>query len=263
MAGDKILSVNGEKVGTTPLAALLNKTVLKKVTLVVQRGKEQVTVAIKPSANAVRTALEYTDYVKTTRERVEKLSEGKLGYVHIAAMDQASLDLFLREIRTQGEGKQGLVIDCRFNGGGSTAVDVLGVLVRTPWLMRTTRGEFGVKLSENIYRSDALELPTALMVNTFSFSNAEVIAEGFRKLKLGPIVGERTPGYVIGTGAFSLWDGGTIRMPSIGAYAINGENLENNGRRPDHLVWFDPNAWFNNRDLQIERAVTELLKTIK
>jgi C-terminal processing protease CtpA/Prc len=68
---------------------------------------------------------------------------------------------------------------------------------------------------------------------------------------------------VIGTGAFSLWDGGTIRMPSIGAYAINGENLENNGRRPDHLVWFDPNAWFNNRDLQIERAVTELLKTIK
>jgi C-terminal processing protease CtpA/Prc len=129
--------------------------------------------------------------------------------------------------------------------------------------MRTTRGEFGVKLSENIYRSDALELPTALMVNTFSFSNAEVIAEGFRKLKLGPIVGERTPGYVIGTGAFSLWDGGTIRMPSIGAYAINGENLENNGRRPDHLVWFDPNAWFNNRDLQIERAVTELLKTIK
>jgi C-terminal processing protease CtpA/Prc len=52
-------------------------------------------------------------------------------------------------------------------------------------------------------------------------------------------------------------------MPSIGAYAINGENLENNGRRPDHLVWFDPNAWFNNRDLQIERAVTELLKTIK
>jgi tricorn protease len=263
MVGDKILSVNGEKVGTTPLAALLNKTVLKKVTLVVQRGKEQVTVAIKPSANAVRTALEYTDYVKTTRERVEKLSEGKLGYVHIAAMDQASLDLFLREIRTQGEGKQGLVIDCRFNGGGSTAVDVLGVLVRTPWLMRTTRGEFGVKLSENIYRSDALELPTALMVNTFSFSNAEVIAEGFRKLKLGPIVGERTPGYVIGTGAFSLWDGGTIRMPSIGAYAINGENLENNGRRPDHLVWFDPNAWFNNRDLQIERAVTELLKTIK
>jgi tricorn protease len=261
--GDKIVSVNGEKVGSTPLASLLNKTVLKKVNLQIQRGNESLTVTIKPSANAVRSQLEYLDYVKTTRERVEKLSEGRIGYVHIAAMDQASLQQFLREIRTEGEGKKGLIVDVRFNGGGSTAVDVLGILIRTPWLIRTTRGDQGVKLSENIYRSDALELPTALMCNSFSFSNAEVITEGFRKLKLGPIIGERTPGYVIGTGGFSLWDSGLIRMPSIGAYAVNGDNLENNGRRPDHTVWFDPNAWNQNRDLQIERAVIEILKTIK
>lgn len=260
--GDRIIEVDGEKIGPAPLAALLNKKALKKVNLTIERDGQRMNVTIKPGSNALRTALEYQAWVDGERARVEKLSNGRLGYLHIQAMDKRSLDQFLREIRTEGEGKKGMIIDVRFNGGGSTAVDVLGVLIKTPWLVRTTRGEFGVKLSENIYRGDALELPTALMANSFSFSNAEVIAEGFRKLKLGPIVGERTPGYVIGTGAFALWDGGMIRMPAIGAYATNMSNLENDGRRPDHTVWFDPNAWTDGRDLQIERAVTELLKNI-
>ena len=261
--GDKILEVDGEKVGPTPLSSLLNKKLLKKVNLTIERDGARMNVFIKPGSNAQRTALEYQSFIEDQRKMVEKLSEGRLGYLHIAAMDKPSLDKFLREIRTEGEGKKGMIIDVRFNGGGSTAVDVLGVLIKTPWLIRTTRGEFGLKLSENIYRGDALEMPTALMANTFSFSNAEVITEGFRKLKLGPIVGERTPGYVIGTGGFSLWDGGLIRMPAIGAYAVDGSNTENNGRKMDHTVWFDPNAWMTGRDLQLERAVTELLKTIK
>jgi tricorn protease len=261
--GDKIVEVDGEKVAGSSFSQLLNKKASRKVTLRVERDGKFENVTIKPSSSALRSALDYDNYVNETRARVEKLSEGKLGYVHIQAMDKPSLDRFLREIRTQGEGRKGLIIDVRFNGGGSTEVDVLNTLIRSPWLIRTTRGEFGLKLSENIYRGDALELPTALMCNTFSFSNAEVITEGFRKLRLGPIIGERTPGYVIGTGAASMWDGGTIRMPVIGAYAVNGENLENGGRRPDHTVWFDPNAWMEGRDLQIERAVVELLKSAK
>ena len=88
------------------------------------------------------------------------------------------------------------------------------------------------------------------------------MGEGFRQLKRGPLVGERTPGYVIGTGSMSLWDGGAIRMPVIGAYAVNGENLERNGRKPDFNVWFDPNAWIQGRDLQLEKAVEELMKSL-
>jgi tricorn protease len=260
--GDQIIKVDGETTASAPLSVLLNQKTLKKVSLTINRDGVVQVIQIKPSSQALRGALEYDAWVKGQREMVKKLSENKLGYVHIRAMDKPSLDQFLREIRTEGEGRKGIVVDVRFNGGGSTAVDVLNVLIRTPWLVRTTRGEFGLKLSENIYRSDALEMPTALMCNTFSFSNAEVITEGFRKLKLGPIVGERTPGYVIGTGAISLWDRGTIRLPSIGAYAVNGENLENNGRKPDFTVWFDPNAWAEGRDLQTEKAVLELLKSV-
>ena len=261
--GDKILEVDGERTATTPLSALLNKKTLRKVNLTIERDGQRMNILIKPGANALRTALEYQAYIEQERIRVDKLSGGKLAYLHIQAFDKPSLDKFLREIRTEGEGRKGVIIDVRFNGGGSTAVDVLGVLIKTPWMIRKTRGEFGITMSENLFRGDALEMPTALMSNSFSFSNAEVISEGFRALKLGPVIGERTPGYLIGTGAFSLWDGGSIRMPSIGAYSVSGVNLENNGRKPDHTVWFDPNAWSEGRDLQIERAVTELLKTIK
>lgn len=261
--GDKIVEIDGEKVAGSSYAALLNKKAGRRVALKIERDGKSETITIKPGSSIQRSGLEYAAWVNQQRQMVEKLSQGKLGYVHISAMDKPSLDLFLREIRTEGEGRKGLIIDVRFNGGGSTAVDVLNTLIRSPWLIRTTRGEFGLKLSENVYRSDALELPTALMCNSFSFSNAEVITEGFRKLRLGPIVGERTPGYVIGTGAATLWDGGTIRMPAIGAYAVNGENLENGGRRPDHTVWFDPNAWMEGRDVQLERTVVELLKSAK
>ncbi|HLO99152.1 MAG TPA: S41 family peptidase, partial [Fimbriimonas sp.] len=263
LVGDRIVEIDGEKVGPASVASLLNRKSLRKVAVTVERNGSRTTITIKPGSNAQRTALEYQAYVEQQRAMVAKLSEGKLGYVHIAAMDQASLGQFLREIRTEGQGKKGLIIDVRFNGGGSTAVDVLAVLIKTPWMIRTTKGDTGVRLSENIYRGDGLEIPTALMSNSFSFSNAEIITEGFRKLKLGPIVGERTPGYVIGTGAAFLWDGGSIRMPMIGAYATNGDNLENDGRRPDHTVWFDPNAWGEGRDLQLERTISELLKNIK
>ena len=200
--------------------------------------------------------------ILVTHERAlaETLSNGQIGYVHVRAMDKPSLDQFLRESHTQADGKKGLIIDCRYNGGGSTAVDMLNTMIKSTWLVRTTRGPDGVKLSENVLRGDAVEMPTALMVNSYSFSNAEVMAEGFSALKRGPIIGERTPGYVIGTGVFPLWDGGSVRMPAIGAYAVSGENLENNGRKPDEIVWFDPNAWMKGRDLQLERAVSTLLR---
>jgi len=135
--------------------------------------------------------------------------------------------------------------------------------MKQPWLLRSTRATLGEPLSENIYRGDALELPTALMTNEYSFSNAEIMSEGFRRLKRGPIVGQRTAGGVIGTGSFSLFDGGAIRMPSIGCFDVDGKELERDGRMPDVVVTYDPNLWSLGRDAQLEAAVKELLKKVK
>lgn len=261
--GDRLVSVNGEKPGPgKPLAKLLTDTTGRKVMLGIQRGGKDLQIAFRPGSLGSRSGLNYDNYVKWCRTEVERLSGGKLTYLHIEGMNAPSLELFLRQIRTLTQGKKGVVIDVRFNGGGSTAHQILGVLIKTPWLIRTRRG-YDMKVSENIFRGDSLEMPSALLINGASFSNAEIFAEGFRKLKVGPIIGVPTAGGVIGTGGFGLWDGGFIRMPSFGAYAVDGENLELNGRKPDIHVPFDLNAWQSGRDLQLERAVAELMKRIK
>lgn len=262
MPGDQVLKVDGVDVSAKPISGLLNQKVGKKVKLDIVRGGKPMTVLIQPISRGAFTSLSYEDWVSWTRQQTEKLSGGKLTYLHIEAMNDASHQRFLREIRTYTQEKSGVLIDVRYNGGGSTSHLALGVLIKTPWLIRTMRGRDGVRVSENVYRGDSLELPSALMTNEFSFSNAEIMSEGFRKLKVGPIIGERTAGGVIGTSAYGLWDGGSIRTPMNGSYAIDGENLENNGRRPDIRVPFDINLWQQGRDNQLEAAVKELLSKL-
>jgi C-terminal processing protease CtpA/Prc len=137
------------------------------------------------------------------------------------------------------------------------------VLIKRPWLIRVRRDAPTTKISENIYRGDSLELPSALMTNQYSFSNAEIFSEGFQRLKIGPVVGERTAGGVIGTSALGLWDGGSIRMPAFGAFTLDGENLERNGRKPTFNVLWDPNVYLRGSDAQLEATVRELMKRTK
>lgn len=261
--GDRILEVDGVEPGSkNPIAGLLNKKAGRKVRLAVERNGQKLSIDIKPLEPGARASILYENWVQWQRSQVEKLSGGRLTYLHIQSMDDPSYLRFLREIRTVASGKEGVVLDVRFNGGGSTAQKILGVLVKRPWLIRTMRSDPGYRVSENIYRGDSLELPTAMLINQYSFSNAEIIAEGFRRLKLGPLIGEPTGGGVIGTSQMGLWDGGGIRIPAAGAYAIDGENLEGNGRVPDYLVKFDVDAWLAGRDVQLERAVQELMKSL-
>lgn len=261
--GDRILKVDGVEPGSAnPMASLLNRKGGKKVVLGIERNGQSMTIEIKPAEPTSRTAVLYENYVAWQRAEVEKLSGGQLTYMHIQSMDEASYQRFLRDIRTLAVGKKGVVFDVRYNGGGNTAHKILGILVKQPWLIRTLRSDPSYRVSENIFRGDSLELPTALLINQYSFSNAEILAEGFRRLKLGPIVGEQTGGGVIGTSQLGFWDGGSIRVPAAGAYAIDGENLEGNGRRPDIRIDFDPNAWLAQRDPQLERVVEELMKIV-
>lgn len=262
--GDKLVAVDGQKIAADkPLAMLLNRRAGRKVKLSLVRDDKPVDITIQPARAASKTGVFYDDWVDSNKKMVDKLSNGRLGYIHIEGMDVPSLDVFLREIQTELNGKDGVLLDVRFNGGGFTSHIILNTMLKFPWLIRTNRDDPDNKFSENSYRGNALELPAACLTNEYSFSNAEIFSEGFRYMKLGPVIGERTAGGVIGTSSYSLWDGGTIRMPSSGAYAVNGENLEQNGRLPDIDVQWDPNAWMDGRDPQLEVAVKELLKRIK
>jgi tricorn protease len=214
-------------------------------------------VAVKPISRGAEGQLWYQRWVEHQRELVDTYSKGRLGYVHIRAMNDSSLRDFKHHLGNNMLGKEGVVIDVRFNGGGRTAVDVLEILIKRPWLKR----QYGdlPDISENIYRSIALEKPSILMINESSFSNAEIMAEGFRRLNIGKIVGVDTAGGVIGTGSYRLIDGSRMRLPSTGAYTVDGENLENNGRKPDIFIENNPEELDQGIDRQTERAVKELL----
>lgn len=218
------------------------------------------TVAVKPITRGAEQQLWYKRWVEGQREMVERLSERRLGYVHIRAMNSAAVRDFKHHLGNAMLGRDGVVIDVRYNGGGSTAVDVLEILIKRPWLTR----QYGDRpdISENIYRSVALEKPTILMINDSSFSNAEIMAEGFRRLELGQIVGVDTPGGVIGTTRYSLIDGSTMRLPRIGAYTVDGENLENIGRKADIFVENHPDELDQGIDRQTEAAVKALLEQL-
>ncbi|MCA8915375.1 MAG: PD40 domain-containing protein [Planctomycetes bacterium] len=262
--GEYLIAVNGQMLESVNLSAILVSTIGKKTTLEfrpdINSGDGAHTVAVKPVSRGAEYQLFYDRWVRFQRALVEKLSKGRLGYVHIRAMDGASLAAFKHELGDEMLGKEGVVIDVRYNGGGSTAVDVLEILYKKTWLRRQYGGMKDV--SENIYRSIALEKPSILLINQASFSNAEIMAEGFRRLGVGKVVGVDTAGGCIGTGSYSLLDGSRMRLPSTGAFTVDGDNLELSGRKPDIFIENTPEELDKGIDRQTETAVKELLKQI-
>ena len=202
--------------------------------------------------------LRYERWVNERRKKVEELSGGRLGYLHIKAMDQPSLRRFEKELR-ENRHKEGLVIDQRFNGGGNIEQELLAILVQKPyqvWQPRHTeqtdrpfRGYFGPKI---------------VLQNWRSASNAEMFPAGFRALGLGKLVGTATMGAVIGTGSYSLIDGSTVRTPQVGVYLADSgrTNMENYGVQPDIFVDNTPEDNLATRDRQLEVAVSELMRQL-
>jgi C-terminal processing protease CtpA/Prc len=229
--------------------------------LTLSRGAEERTVAVKPVSKSEENTLAYEDWVAERRHLVDSLSNGRLGYLHIRAMNQPALDRFQRELISQTAEREGLVVDVRYNGGGWIAVHLLGMLERRPFVMRNFRG--GDMVSENKTRAYGVEKPMTLLINHYSASNSEIFAEGWRRLGLGKIVGYPTAAAVIGTAAYELIDGTICRRPSWGAWTVDMENLEGNGRRPDIQLFNTLTDWNAGRDLQLERAVQEMLTELR
>ncbi|MBK7091342.1 MAG: hypothetical protein IPH59_06420 [bacterium] len=218
-------------------------------------------VDVKPIANTQMQNLRYQNWVETRRQLVDSLSNGRIAYLHVRAMNQTALQLFKEQLVSIAESKDAMIVDVRENAGGSIAVHLLGMLDRTPWLLRRFR-DFPL-VSENKYRSKAFERPQACLINGYSGSNAEIFAEGFRRHKLGPIVGTPTGSAVIGTAEYYLIDGAHIRRPSWGSFTLEMEDTDLVPRQPDIFIENLPDDLQAGRDPQLVRAVAELMKSLK
>jgi tricorn protease len=271
-AGDVITAVNGLAAGPrTALEQLLRGRVGEEIVLTVRRVPEgggapaTVDCLITPCAAAEEADLLYKDMVTRAAERVKAWSGDRLGYIHIQSMSQPSLEDFERDLCAAAQGKDGLIVDVRNNGGGSTADRVLASLMAQPHAYTVPRGaDPGYTRG---YPQDRLyiqrwTLPTNMLCNEKSFSNAEIISHAFRNLKRGTLVGEQTYGGVISTGGATLVDGTTVRTPFRGWYTPDGRDMENNGAMPDLRVPADPVDESRDHDAQLRAAVDDLIKRL-
>jgi len=262
--GDRILAVEGEEVAANRnfyalFQGLEGRTV--RLTVASPKGERQVQVKLESLEN-VRQA-RYRAWVKERRALVERLSGGKLGYIHIQGMDEPSLEEFQRDLFAAANGKQGLLIDVRNNGGGWTTDYLMAMLHvrRHAWTVPR-----GMEPNLRGYPQDRLPLPAwtrpaAALCDEASYSNAEIFSWAFKTTKRGPLVGMTTFGAVISTGGTRLVDGSFLRLPFRGWFvAGSGINMERQGCEPDVLVFQPPEQdMAKEQDAQLAKAVEVLL----
>jgi tricorn protease len=270
--GDVIVAVNGELVKPgVSIEDVFRGTAGKETVVRVMRApaagepRMELDAIVVPGSTGEIRELTYQDTLRRARETVTRLSNGRIGYLHIAAMDQASLDVYERDLYAQADGKDGLIIDVRNNGGGSTADRLLSSIMVQPHAYTVPRGADPAKKGH--YPVDRLfiqrySLPINMLCNEKSFSNAEITAHAFKTLKRGTLVGTQTYGGVISTGSTSLIDGTTVRTPFRGWYLPDGTDMEQNGAMPDMVVPQTAEDESASRDTQLETAVADLLKRL-
>jgi tricorn protease len=262
-AGDFVLAVNGIAIDPKkdPYAAfdgLSGKTVA--LTISSSGEAEDIRqLVVKCLSPGQETQLRYLEWIENNRRMVEKLSGGKLGYIHMAdtgGRGQLELvSMFYGQLD-----KQGFIIDERFNGGGQLADRFLELLQRpVVYNLHWRHGR------DHIHPVMTNTGPMGMLINGWAGSGGDGLPWAFQELKAGPIVGERTLGILVGPATgHQLIDGGGITVPGARLYDNDGHWFwEGEGVSPDYEVWDDPNLLIKGRDPQIERVVEEVLELLE
>ncbi|MGB8509102.1 MAG: S41 family peptidase, partial [Pyrinomonadaceae bacterium] len=264
-SGEYLLAVDGIALDArTNLDELLSYKINRRVTLSVASsgdGANRREVDIRPVNLATEKGLRYRQWVEGRRAYVERASGGRLGYVHMYDMSSASLAQLFIDLDTENQSREGVVVDIRHNDGGFVNVYAIDVLARRSYLRMTPRG-FATSPARTALGQRALELPTTLITDQYSLSDAEDFAEGYRALRLGKVVGEPTAGWIIYTSNVSLMDGTVFRLPFITIQAADGTNMERNPRPVDVPVTRPFGESYTDHDTQLDAAVRELLRQV-
>lgn len=258
--GDVLTAVEGRKLDAgLDLDSLMLDRAGKRTALTVASGGVAREAVVRPVTSTVGTGLLYRHWIGQQRAYVEKISNGRLGYVHIADMSSDALDQLYLDLDAQNQGKEGVVIDLRNNNGGFVNGYVLDVFSRRNYLTLTPRGVHGLP-SRQFLGQRALGTPTVLLTNESSLSDAEDFTEGYRTLGLGKVVGVPTAGWIIYTSNQPLIDGSVVRLPSIRVQGHDGQDMEMHPRPVDVMVERPLGETVQGKDAQLEAAVAELLK---
>lgn len=260
--GDYVLAINGDELRADddPWRLLRNRA----------DAPVQLTVNNRPSLDGARVVsyrpitdeqnLLYLEWVTGNMELVEKLSGGQLGYIHIPDMGVNGIREFIKWYYPQLR-KQGLVVDVRANGGGNVSRMLIERFRRKVLAAGFSRtNEIGTTYPDGVFQG-----PLVCLLNENSASDGDIFPAMFREAGLGPLIGKRSWGGVVGiTNRGNLIDGGVVNVPEFGFANTKGEwIIEGYGVDPDIQVENDPKAILEGHDTQLERGVTELLNKLK
>jgi len=260
--GDYVLAIDGEELttGDDPYRLLRNKAD-RPVTL---------TLNATPSATGARTvtfqplaseeALLYLDWVMVNRARVADLSKGRVAYLHVPDMGADGIREFIKWFYGQVNA-EGLVVDVRANGGGNVSRMLIERLRRQVLALGYARTDS----QPTTYPDGAFHGPMVAILNENSASDGDIFPAMFKEAKLGPLVGRRSWGGVVGiTNRGTLIDGGVVNVPEFGFANAKGQwIIEGYGVDPDIDVENDPRSVIAGKDPQLERAVAEVLKAME
>lgn len=260
--GDYILAVDGVPVNTMNniYEALVNKAG-KQVKLVlnsspVEAGKREITVI--PIDN--ESPLYYLKWVNENIEKVNKASNGRVGYVHIPDMGVEGLNEFIKYYYPQLE-KEALVIDVRGNGGGFVSPIIIENLRRVASQITISRNS-----KPGVDPGGVLYGPMILICDEFSASDGDIVTYRFKNYHMGKVVGKRTWGGVTGIrGTLPLVDGGVLNRPEFSRYDLEGKQwiIEGTGVEPDIIVDNDPYLEYTGTDQQLNKAIEVILEDLK
>jgi len=258
--GTLLRSVDGVALGRgTNLDSLLAFKIDRRVTL----GLDARTVTVRPVNATTEKGLLYRSWVDWNRAYVERASGGRLGYVHMLDMSDASLAQLHLDLDASNHAKEGVVVDVRNNNGGFVNAYAIDVLSRRGYLYFTNRNGSGTPIpARSQLGQRSLETPTILLTNQHSLSDAEDFTEGYRALELGTVVGEPTAGWIVYTSNVPLLDGTVVRLPGTLVTTRTGEKMEMRPRPVDIAVDRRLGEWLTGHDRQLDRAVAELVKQL-
>ena len=261
VAGEYLLAVKGRDVtAADDINSLFEATAGKQVPIKVGpnpdgTGSRDVVVVPIASEGALRNLA----WIEDNRRKVEKMSDGKLAYIYLPDTAQGGYTFFNRYFFSQLD-KQGAVVDERYNSGGHAAdyvVDYLKKPVNSYWALRD-----GEDFRQPV---GAMPGPKAMLMNEYSGSGGDYLPYLFRRYGIGPLIGKRTWGGLVGIYDYpTLMDGGSVTAPRVAFYNLQGEwDVENYGTPADVEVELDPAEWRKGRDPQLEKAVEVAMAELK
>ncbi len=258
--GDYLLAINGAELRapTDPdsLLQLTDADTTVDLTIASSPNGPARHVVVKPVDKEL--PLREAAWIEHNRALVDKLSGGRVGYVYMSDMEQLGIQQFVRQFYAQ-LGKQAMIIDDRWNGGGFIAPFALERLRRVLATLGTNREGAVVTEPENVMNG-----PKVALLNHWSSSDGDIFPDLFKRYALGPLVGTRSWGGVRGIrGYWPMMDGGYVTIPEDAIYSLDSQWIvENHGVDPDVEVENQPADLLAGHDAQLETAIAMMVKAI-